>query len=763
MSKCYFQTDWFNNPKFSWLQQVTSDRSMAYCTLCQSKFSLSNMGLRAVRSHQQGKKHKLKEKSAVTSVPLQNIVSYMKNSVTCSASEYTSPEAVPSTSGLPQSVECINPVGNAEQCKVKELKLGSMDKYLYKDNVIRAEIMWCLHSIATHKSLRSSEKDVKVFPIMFPDSEIVKGMQLGRDKMAYTILFGIAPYFKQCLMEELLDSDHYVIGFDESLNKVSQRQQMDLNVRYWCPKDNYVKTRYLNSAFLGRSRCEDLLVAFQDSTSPLNLKKLLQISMDGPNVNKKFFKELSASIREGPDDPEILNIGSCGLHAVSLAFKTGVKATEWNIMEFLRSLYFMFKDSPARRALYSFYSESETFPLKFCSIRWLENVKVADRALNMIPLIKKFIAGVEKDKVVLSSQSYLNVKKAIKDPLLPAKLSFFQLIATEMESFLRIYQTDIPLIPFLFGDLTNVVTCLLDRFVQKDRVKDNIMEIDVNNSSIFLPYRQIDIGIGSTCSLKKNCISESDSITFRKECKIFLIACVKKLQERSPLSYELTKAASCFDPTICLKPNLFSNRVTKLLLILVQKNWISSSVADKVKLQLKEICSRLNTVEKLKSYKKSERIDVLWHDILSSEERCQDAFNVMKMTMILSHGNANIERGFSVNKDCLWDNMKEQTLNARRLVYDSLLANGGLTTDFVITKKLIHSAKNARPKFLEDRKRHQEEEEMKASNAKRKRETELELKKLESKRLKLLSDAQKESVKIEEEIIALRLFQKKNK
>ncbi|GBO33001.1 hypothetical protein AVEN_175508-1 [Araneus ventricosus] len=182
---------------------------------------------------------------------------------------------------------------------------------------------------------------------MFKDSEIAKGIQLGRDKMAYFLIFGIAPFFKENFMKELLLCEHLVIGFDESLNKISQRQQMDLNVRFLSLATNEDKTRYLNSAFLGRSCSEDLLAAFKETTKPLNLKKLFQVSMDGPNANFKFFKELTSCIKEGPEDPEILNMGSCGLHSVNLAFKTGAKCTNWKIFDFMRALYYVFKNSLA--------------------------------------------------------------------------------------------------------------------------------------------------------------------------------------------------------------------------------------------------------------------------------------------------------------------------------------------------------------------------------------------------------------------------------
>ena len=41
--------------------------------------------------------------------------------------------------------------------------------------------------------------------------------------------------------------------------------------------------------------------------------------------------------------------------------------------------------------------------------------------------------------------------------------------------------------------------------------------------------------------------------------------------------------------------------------------------------------------------------------------------------MILSHGNANVERGFSVNSEYLVENMKNETLIAQRLILKELL------------------------------------------------------------------------------------------
>ncbi len=68
-------------------------------------------------------------------------------------------------------------------------------------------------------------------------------------------VFGLAEHFMELLKKEV--SGCFVVLFDESLNKKTQQQQMDIHVRYW--KDNEVTTRYLGSEFLGKSfRCMNL-------------------------------------------------------------------------------------------------------------------------------------------------------------------------------------------------------------------------------------------------------------------------------------------------------------------------------------------------------------------------------------------------------------------------------------------------------------------------------------------------------------------------
>ena len=108
--------------------------------------------------------------------------------------------------------------------------------------------------------------------------------------------------------------------FDESLNPVLQSKQMDVMVRLW--DVSQVTTRFYTSKFLGHAYAETLQEELYDCCSSFGLRGILQLSMDGPNVNWKTFDLLNAQI-DGEVRHQLLNAGSCGLHTIHNAFRSG--------------------------------------------------------------------------------------------------------------------------------------------------------------------------------------------------------------------------------------------------------------------------------------------------------------------------------------------------------------------------------------------------------------------------------------------------------
>lgn len=229
------------------------------------------------------------------------------------------------------------------------------------------------------------------------------------------------------MKEEIEASAVFIARFDESLNKFAQEQQMDIAIHFWNKTFSEVRTQYYSSALLREATANYLLDSFTIEIELLNLKRLLHVSMDGPNVNFKFHKDLDAYLlsKNDAEDPEILSMGSCGLHVAINGFKIGATATGWNMASFLRSIYNVFKNVPVRRNDYTFYSYSIEFPLEFAATRWLENGVPADRALKILPHLTKYVACLKKDKKEPDSYSYPMLVEGVGDKLMGAKLAFF--------------------------------------------------------------------------------------------------------------------------------------------------------------------------------------------------------------------------------------------------------------------------------------------------------------------------------------------------
>ena len=107
--------------------------------------------------------------------------------------------------------------------------------------------------------------------------------------------------------------------------------------------------------FPGHTIHLDLLKSSNEGLDGLDLRKFVQVSMDGPNTNLKFLQELSS----------LIGIGSCSLHIIHGGFKTSSEATNLKHEKELKGAYKVLHDSPARRDDYRSITESFAYPLQF--------------------------------------------------------------------------------------------------------------------------------------------------------------------------------------------------------------------------------------------------------------------------------------------------------------------------------------------------------------------------------------------------------------
>ena len=102
--------------------------------------------------------------------------------------------------------------------------------------------------------------------------------------------------------------------------------------------------------------------------------------MDGSTSNWAVLNNL-VEIRKRDQLPPVEDIGSCRLHIVFGAFRSGIKTTSWDLDKILKAMWQLFHDLPPRKDTNIRVNLCETFPKRFCFARWTENEEVVSRAI----------------------------------------------------------------------------------------------------------------------------------------------------------------------------------------------------------------------------------------------------------------------------------------------------------------------------------------------------------------------------------------------
>ena len=245
------------------------------------------------------------------------------------------------------------------------------------------------------------------------------------------------------------------------------------------------------------------------------------------------------------------------------------------------------------------------------------------------------------------------------------------------------------------------------RFIKSDILQDasdeQLVKIKVADQKIHVNNKRIDVGFASE-KLKGigNCKpSERQVIEFRMERKTFFIQVLEKMLEKSPASYSLFQHLSCLNPVkIASNKVACSAKFKKVLRLLVNAKRVKEEECDTI---LQQFAIFLDSIpvfgsERFANSQSAEdRLDTLFFECMANESY-KSLFSVVKLILILSHGQATVERGFSVNKEVEVENLKEHTLVAERIVCDHVNSVGGVLK-VELSKPLLLSVKMSRQRY----------------------------------------------------------------
>lgn len=285
--------------------------------------------------------------------------------------------------------------------------------------------------------------------------------------------------------------------------------------------------------------------------------------------------------------------------------------------------------------------------LKFMFIyRWVEDKKVADRLIEIWPHMERILRyweSLPKSKRPCT-KGYEALKNAVSDSLTTVKLYFFSHVAGLMLPYLTRYQTEKPMVPFLYGDLDNLCRGILEHFIKSDVLSNckrgvDLVKIDLENTDHYLKKKDLHLGFATTAEIQKliskDSISQKELSAFKGDATNFLYNTMLKILEKCPMKYIVVRTSYIFDPTVIASQPLDALRVDarKLIQNLVSKKIITAATAETA---LNEYCSLhqsdlRDNLQLFKGFDKdSSRLDSFYFNDLAIQSSKKSLAHVLK-------------------------------------------------------------------------------------------------------------------------------------
>ena len=182
MGKTKSQASWIRS--YPWVKPLKKSENHAYCSMCSSGINVSAGATQLQLAQKKTKKHK---------------------------------DAVVNDSSR-QSKFIFNKDG-----KITLTGDGKSKALSTEDQVAKAEIIQCIDIIDSNYAFRAADADNNKYRKMFPDSVTSNSYQQNADEVKHNIQFGIAPYFKDIMLNELKELP-FSFCFDEATTSQIKKQ-----------------------------------------------------------------------------------------------------------------------------------------------------------------------------------------------------------------------------------------------------------------------------------------------------------------------------------------------------------------------------------------------------------------------------------------------------------------------------------------------------------------------------------------------------------
>ena len=202
---------------------------------------------------------------------------------------------------------------------------------------------------------------------------------------------------------------------------------------------------------------------------------------------------------------------------------------------------------------------------------------------------------------------------------------------------------------------------------------------------------------------KGDIVSNQQVKVFKEEAQSLLIAVLKKLFERTLLASVVRKCSSIFDPVIMLAgiSSTLLKGLKTLLVHLMECDILSPTkcydASNQFSKFLEQDLKRYH-LEFEKFDQICDRLDDFYPHVIQIQQYESLSF-VLRLILTLSHGQAAVERCFSINSNVLTQNMNTETVIARKVIKDHMLSDKLDAATIEVDKSFLKAAGSASTKW----------------------------------------------------------------
>jgi hypothetical protein len=203
------------------------------------------------------------------------------------------------------------------------------------------------------------------------------------------------------------------------------------------------------------------------------------------------------------------------------------------------------------------------------------------------------------------------------------------------------------------------------------------------------------------------------------QAKAFMHGIVFKMLEKCPIKYKAVRSLACMNPRLLTQNTAEAiKKFQTLLHCLAEAKRVSLGDIDLLKDQFTEWAITTKTNPAFLTAGKETLVDSLY-DSTFPKQQYPVLWAILREMLLISHGQASVERGFSLGKILAKDNQLPETIVNMRLVKDHIVSVGGLK-HIVVNSELVSFVSSAHRKYIDDLERKKQDTVKKKHREKRK-------------------------------------------